>query len=85
MARATFCASHLLEKGTVRVPHERDGAAVAPRARRASDAVEVGGQGAWRFIVDDRLDAQDVQPTRRHVRAEKELGVPTPAQTRESP
>ena len=48
----------LLEEVAVGLCDERDGAAVGARARRPSDAMDIGGHRCRQLIIDHRLDVK---------------------------
>lgn len=59
----------------VRLTDERDGPSLAARTSCTTDTVDVSGQLAGHVVVDDGLNALDVETTRGEVRREKVLDL----------
>mmetsp|Transcript_15767 Transcript_15767/g.50851 ORF Transcript_15767/g.50851 Transcript_15767/m.50851 type:complete len:380 (+) Transcript_15767:58-1197(+) len=69
---------HLLEEGAVALADERDGAAGVARARGPADAVDVRRHLGGQLVVDDRLDAADVESAAGEVGRDEEVGLAEP-------
>ena len=67
--------NHLLEERAVSLRHDRHGAPVRPRARRAADAVRIRLELRGELVINHDLDAADVESSTRQVGRQEEIDL----------